>query len=177
VNNSQPSPQLPTPSIPTSMTQTSPLLTSQAILPGYRESIYSGNQQSLPWREGNKEDGGHSQFPRISNAGARRSSQSAPIDPLSFISSQHTHRTAHPPPAHPPPLLTQESTAGSTSTTSSAYYTPRTPLEPAIDRPLPIPPLYPQKSPGPYESQLPPLRPPSLSPQATIHSQQSPSGM
>lgn len=47
-------------------------------------------------------------------------------------------------------------------------------MEPAIDRPLPIPSLYTQKS---YENQLPPLRPPSLPPQTTIHSQLSPNAV
>jgi hypothetical protein len=46
-------------------------------------------------------------------------------------------------------------------------------MEPAIDGPLPIPSLYTQKS---YENQLPPLRPPSSSPQNNLHSQLTPNG-
>lgn len=181
IHESQSSPQLAT--VPGSLKrQGSPSLTSPAILPGYRESIFGGSQHSLPWREGQRDE--HTprapqqqqQLPRISSVSDRRLSQ--PIsDPLNLTGSpQHAHRTTHPPPAHPPPLLTSESTNRSTtssSTSSSTYLAPRTPMEPAIDRPLPIPLMYPQKQ---YDTQLPPLRPPSLSPQTSIHTQQSPNG-
>jgi hypothetical protein len=51
-------------------------------------------------------------------------------------------------------------------------------MEPPLERALPIPSLYPQKSNGSFENQLPPLRPPSLSPRSTmLGSQQSPNGM
>jgi len=162
----------------------SPSLTSPAILPGYREAIYGGSQHSLPWREGQRDD--HTpralqqqpqQLPRISSVTDRRLSLPN-NDPLNLTGSpQHAHRATHPPPTHPPPLLTSESTNRSTassSTSSSTYFTPRTPMEPSMDRPLPIPPMYPQKQ---YENQLPPLRPPSLSPQTSIHTQQSPNGI
>jgi hypothetical protein len=116
-------------------------------------------------------------------ADARRSSYAGPpaIDPLNLTGSlQPAHRTGQ---GHPPPLLSSESTAGrssgsSGSTSSSVYYTPGTPMEPSLDRALPIPILYPQKSTGSFDNphQLLPLRPP-LSPQTSmLGSQQSLNG-
>jgi len=184
IHDSQPSPQSST--IPGSLKRPgSPSLNSSAILPGYRESIYGGSHQSLPWRDGQKQRDDQaprpsqqqSQFPRINNITDRHLSQ--PVnDPLNLTgSAQHAHRATHPTPKHTPPLLTSESTnmsTASTSTNSSAYFTPRTPLEPVIDRSLSISSIYTQKS---YENQLPPLRPPSLSPQTSIHAQYSPNGI
>jgi len=163
--------------------QGSPNTTSPTILPGYRESIYGGPQQALPWRDSQRDDGLGSlhQLSRVASVGDRRSSYTgSPSDKLNLTgSTQHAHRTGQ---SHPPPLLASESTnrssASSASTASSAFFTPRTPMEPPLERALPIPSLYPQKSTGNFENQLPPLRPPSLSPRSTMHgSQQSPNGM
>src|SRR5206468_1831481 len=77
-------------------------------------------------------------------------------------STQHSHRTGHSP---VPALLTSEST---NSTSSSVFYTPRTPLEPPLERAMPLPSLYSQKSPVNFDNQLPPIRPPSLSPRTTL---------
>ena len=165
-----------------------PGTSSTTVLPGYRDSIFAGNNQVLSWREGQRDEVGAStqQLPGISSIGDRRSSPTAPVSgPLNITGSlQHAHRTAHTqtqPQIHPPPLLTSESTnrstASSASTNSSAIFTPQTPMEPALDRALPIPSLFPQKSTSSYESQLPPLRPPSLSPQTTsLGIQHSPNG-
>jgi len=185
LHDGHPSPQSSNLSVTqaTSKGQGSPAVSSPGILPGYRESIL--NHQTLPWREGQREENGlpHQQLPRISSVGGRRRSHSGlPVaDSLNLTGSlQHAHRTGHISQTNPPPLLSSESTnrsTGSSSTTSSAYFTPRTPMEPTIDRPLAIPSLFPQKSPGHYENQLPPLRPPSLSPRASIlNPQQSPNG-
>ncbi|KAH9221492.1 hypothetical protein DL95DRAFT_402840 [Leptodontidium sp. 2 PMI_412] len=150
--------------------------TSPTTLPGYRDSIYS----SLPWREAQRDEivGRYQQLPRIASVKDRQSSFSgAPHpEPLNLTGSQqHAHRTGQ---GHPPPLLTSESTnstnrstASSGSTVSSVYYSPRTPMEPPLERALPMPSIYSQTS---FENQLPPIRPPSLSPQTTLpgHPQQ-----
>jgi len=163
--------------------QGSPITTSPTVLPGYRDSIYSAPQQALPWRDTQRDEGLGSlqQLSRVATGGDRRPSHTgSPSEKLNLTGSmQHTHRTGQ---SHPPPLLTSESTnrssASSGSTVSSAYFSPRTPMEPPLERPLPIPPLYPQKSNGSFEHQLPPLRPPSLSPGSTMRgSQQSPTGV
>jgi hypothetical protein len=165
----------------------SPPTTSPTVLPGYRESIYGTTQQPIPWRDTPRDDGLNSlqQLSRIASGNDRRLSYTgSPSDKLNLTGSvQHAHRTGQ---GHPPSLLTSESTsstnrstASSGSTVSSAaYFTPRTPMEPPLERALPIPSLYPQKSNGSFEHQLPPFRPPSLSPRSTLPgSQQSPNGM
>lgn len=188
---SQPSPQLTglkKLSVGVANNQGSPNTTSPTVLPGYRDSIYSGAHQTLTWRDGHRDDNSipGQQLPRMTNpAAARRSSYTGPpvADPLNLTGSlQHAHRTGQ---GHPPPLLSSESTAGRSSGSSgspgsSVFYTPRTPMEPSLDRALPIPTLYPQKSTGSFDNphQLPPLRPTSLSPQASmLGSQQSPNGI
>ncbi|KUJ22357.1 uncharacterized protein LY89DRAFT_294738 [Mollisia scopiformis] len=160
--------------------QVSPSAPSPTVLPGYRDSLYGSHQQLHPWREGQRDDTltNHQQLPRLSSVTDGRSTLSGTqaADPRNLTGSQqHAHRSAQAQ-SHPPPLLTSESTNRSTtssaSTGSSAFFTPRTPLEPPLERSLPIPSLYSQKS---YENQLPPLRPPSLSPQSTlVTTQQSP---
>lgn len=166
--------------------QGSPSTTSPTVLPGYRESIYGTPHQAIPWRDSSRDDGLASlhQLSRIASGNDRRSSYAgSPSDKLNLTGSvQHAHRTGQ---GQPPPLQTSESTSTNKSTTStgstvssSAYFTPRTPMEPPLERALPIPALYPQKSNGSFEHQLPPIRPPSLSPRSTLHgSQQSPNGM
>ena len=154
-----------------SNSQSPPNIASPTVLPGYRESIYGGTQQSLPRREAQREDSSALQkFPRLASISDRPPSlPSTPkVDILNPTGSlQHSHRTAQAH-SHPPPLLTSESTNRSSTSASSAstgsFFTPHTPMEPPLERALPIPSLYPQKS---YETQLPPLRPPSLSPQST----------
>ncbi|KAF4634165.1 hypothetical protein G7Y89_g3945 [Cudoniella acicularis] len=168
----------------TSTNQGSPDAPSPTLLPGYREAIFGGTHQGLPWREGQRDECNPSmqKLPRLSSVYERRSSYgNAPIaDGLNLTgSAQHAHRTGQ---THPPPLLTSESTnrsnGSSASTASSTFYTPRTPLEPPLDRALPIPTMYSQKPNGSLENQLPPLRPPSLSPQSgMLNSQQSPNAV
>jgi hypothetical protein len=147
--------------------QISPSTTSPTVLPGYRESIYGAPQQSLPWRDNSRDD---------SLASLQQLSRKAsPSDKLNLTGSvQHAHRTGH---SNRPPLLTSESTSTNSTASSSTYFTPRTPMEPPLERALPIPALYPQKSNGSFEHQLPPIRPPSLSPRSAYGAQQSPNGM
>lgn len=160
--------------------QDSPNHTSPTVLPGYRESIFGASAHSLPWRDGKGDENTH-QLPRLAGVNDRRASHTnngLAHETLNLTGSpQHAHRTGH---SHPPPLLTSESTNRSTgssiSTASSAYFTPRTPMEPPLDRALPIPSLYQQKH--NFETQLPSLRQPSLSPRSTsLGSQQSPNGI
>lgn len=191
-SNNQPSPS----SQPLSLTkltsthvgrngQTSPNTSSPTILPGHRESMFDGPLKPLPWREGQRDEAGLSlhQLPRITNSGDRRPSHPSPsVSDTVSGSLQHAQRTGK---GNPPPLMTSESTAGtvmssasSGSTNSSSYFTPRTPMEPPLDRALPIPSLFAQKSSSSYENQLPPLRPPSLSPQSSmLTAQHSPNSM
>lgn len=165
-----------------SSSQGSPNIPSPNVLPGYRESIYGGSQHSLPWREMQREDSsGLQKLPRLVSTLDRRPSppSTSGIDGPNIPGPlQHPSR-ARQINSHPPPLLTHESTNRSTASsvsTSSSYFTPKTPMEPPLER-LPIPSLYPQKSTGSYEPHLPPLIAPSLSPQNTIQiSQLSPSG-
>ncbi|KAE8444993.1 hypothetical protein EG329_013999 [Mollisiaceae sp. DMI_Dod_QoI] len=169
--------------------QTSPSTASPTILPGYRDSIFSGrNHQLLAWREAQRDDNpaNHQQLPPLPRVTDNRSNFSgAPAADSRNLtgSQQHAHRMVQGGQNHPPPpLLTSESTnrssTSSGSTGSSSFFTPRTPLEPPLERALPIPSLYPQKSNGSYENQLPPLRPPSLSPQSTLlTTQQSPNAI
>lgn len=163
--------------------QNSPGATSPTVLPGYRDSIYGGNPQLLAWREGHRGDdqANSQQLPRLSSVTDSRPKFSGPppADPRNLTGSQqHDHRMNRGQNHPPPPLLTSESTnmsSTSSASTGSSFFTPRTPLEPPLDRALPMPPLYGQKSNGSYENQLPPLRPPSLSPQSTLLvTQQSP---
>jgi len=166
--------------------QGSPNTTSPTVLPGYRDSIYGTPQHSIPWPENARDDGLTSlqQLSRIASGNDRRSNYPGPpSEKLNLTGSpQHAHRTGQ---GHPPPLLTAESTTSTNRSTassgstvsSSAYFTPRTPMEPPLERALPIPSLYSQKTNGSFEHQLPPIRPPSLSPRSSLLSaQQSPNG-
>ncbi|PBP27230.1 HMG box protein [Diplocarpon rosae] len=141
---------------------------ASTALPGYRDSIYP----SLPWRDGQRDDSTGRYQPRPRRAGAQDGPESysngPPPGSLNLTGSQQfAHRTGQ---VQPPPLLTSESTnrstASSASTASSVYYSPRTPLEPPLERSLPIPSPFSQKSHGSFESHLPPLR--RLSPQSAV---------
>jgi hypothetical protein len=163
---------------------------SPTALSGYRESIFPGlpqSHQNFARREGQRDEisPASQQLPRMANRDESHRSiySGGPIgDSVDQTGpmQQYAHRTGQ---SHPPPFLVSESTnlssASSGSTSSSAFYTPRTPLEPALDRPpIQLPAIFPHKSSsGSFESQLQPLRPPSLSPQTIIHGlQQSPTG-
>lgn len=151
---------------------TSPHPTPKVSLPGYRESMHP---QTLPWREPHRDhemQAAASRLPQLSNP--RRS---YPLEPTAYPPSQASHGVGQSPSA--PPLLSYDSTGtswsslSSGSTNSSLYFQPRTPigpLEPQVDRPqVSLPSLFPGKGSGFYEgNQLPPLRPPSLSPHTSL---------
>jgi hypothetical protein len=167
------SPQLPSISGAARL-QGSPTAPAQNSLPGYRDSILAPAQQTLSWRDSQRDEhGAPQQYTRIDQR------PSYPVGSLNLTGTQQfAHRTGNVGHQHPtPPLLTSESTAGSTSTTSSAYYSPRTPMDNNTGPPHPY---FTQKSTGNYENQLPPLHThtPSLSPQSTtLGPLQSPNGM
>ena len=156
-----------------------PSVTCPTVLPGYRDSILNGPHQTFVWREGHRDGnsipGQH--LPRMTTSpNARRSSYTGP--PIGDVHNppgpiQHHLRTqGH---GEPPALISPESVAGtssgsSRSTNSSIFYSPRTPLELSLDRALSIPTSYPQKSTSSFDSQnqLPPIRPPSLSPRTSM---------
>lgn len=159
----------------------SPSTPSNNILPGYRDAIFRTNQQTLAWRDNTRdaEVPPGQQLPRIINIGDRRSGQLG-SGSVNFDSQAHNMPTAQSSirtstKFSPPPLLTSESTAGTTSSTSSILY-PRTPLEPSLDRSLPMPgQMYPTKPPPLYESQqLPPLRASSSTSPKTLSAYKSP---
>lgn len=150
--------------LPTAQSTGSP---SSAIA-AYHGSIFSGISQSLPWREHSRQE--HNmpiqQRRRVSSIGDRPSAYPGASvgDPLNLTDAlQHARGVGQGPQASAP--------GSSQSTNSSAFLTPRTPLEPTLDRDraLPIPSIFPQASPGSYENQLPPLRASSLSPQSGAH--------
>jgi hypothetical protein len=188
-SSGQPSPPAQLPNVPNpsvshgeAVGQGSPKPPLPTVLPGYREAIF-GTHQTLPWREGpaprDETAPPFQQLPRIANVDERRSSYGGGAvrgkadAPNLTGSQQHARRTGL---GHTPPLLTSESTTGSAN--SSAFFSPHTPLEPTLDRSLPIASLLSQKSSSLYENQLPPLRPPSLSPQSSMPSAlQSPNGI
>jgi len=165
--------------------QTSEIPTPTTIYPGYRESILGANTttyQPLVWKNGQREDhtaalarlGVKSErSPTYAAASTEASTESGP--PQRSRRQDHYHV--------PPPFLTSESSnqswsTGSTeSTTSAAFFGPRTPKDLPLERSLPIP-LHPFSKSGYFEGALPPLRPPSMSPQMTVLvAQQSPNGV
>lgn len=163
----------------------SPVTTSPKRLPGYREAMFgTGNfpQQSQPRRESQTEEGTAARQPRLASISDRRPSYPGMPGPetLNLAGAiQNAHRTGQMR-NQPPPLLTSESTNRSTASstsTGSSYFTPLTPMEPQPERGPPMPPLYSAKQTGSYENQLPPLRPPSLSPQSALLAQQSPNAI
>ncbi|RFU36148.1 hypothetical protein B7463_g234, partial [Scytalidium lignicola] len=156
--------------------QDSRAASSPAVLPGYRDSMHGAGAQTLPWRDSTREDNiaGPQQSARYGDRQPRYSSGLSNSEGLNLGNAvAHSRRTTL---GQTPPLSTSESTASGSS--SSSFFTPRTPMEPTVERSLHFPCLYPQKSAGGYENQLPPLRPPSLSPQSAMQSQQhSPSAI
>ena len=155
-------------------TQSSPSVSSTSF-PSYRETAMAG-QQSFPRREPSRDDKsmGMQRYPSGSGIQDTRSVDiGTPVDaPTTITSDRRPYLTDQ----QCPPPLTHESTTGS-SRSNSSYFTPRTPKEAPFDRALPIPSIYSQKPSGSFDSTLPPLRPPSLSPQTSMFTQQSPSGV
>ncbi|KIN04068.1 hypothetical protein OIDMADRAFT_143526 [Oidiodendron maius Zn] len=156
----------------------SPSSPSGNTFSGYRGSVYVGSSQPLPWREGNCEERSMplQQRRRVSSIGDRPAGYPGPPigDPLNLTDAvQQARRMGQVP--YPPSTTASIS---SHSAASSAYLTPRTPLEPPLERAPSISTLFPHKSPGNYDNQLPPLRASSLSPQSRAEgSQQSPSSI
>lgn len=144
----------------------SPTTQSPAILPGFRDTLVS----SLPVREGPRDTDNGSFQPQSTLTNIHRS-RNRPNDQHSGPFETLTRQT---------PLLTHDSTVESTSSGASSVgglYTPRTPLD--LDQRAPqFPGLFQPKMAGFFDNhQLPPLRPPSLSPQSSVNNPyQSPQG-
>lgn len=175
------------------------------VLPGYRESKLGqgGSPTNVPkalpsrrestfapgghhWREDHhRDDGNIPQQLSRTTSDERRVSQSnsataATQDHLNTNDLKRQRRTPQNNSNPLPPSLTSESTvqsSGSAASNFSIYSGPRTPLEPDLNRSLPFPQLYPQKS-GSYDGSLQYFSgPPSLSPQNSLSGpQQSPNG-
>jgi len=160
----QPSPQLPIHSA--NRQQGSPPLSSATILPGYRDSFFTDNRQALAgFRDDPRDE--QQQLPGISTVGS--------VESLNLASPVKRSRR-NGPAGPPPPLLIHESTNRSTGSSSYSYFTPRTPIDSALEHPSM--PYFSKRYPGNYENQLPPIQPASLSPQATeVNLHQSPNGV
>jgi len=118
--------------------QRSPNTTSPTVLPGYRESIFGQAHQSLPWRDGQRNERIPSAQPFPHDEGDSRASyQELPAtDNLSLAgSAQIAHRTRR---CATPSLLTSDSTnrssIASPSTGSSVFFN--------VGNPLTDPPLF-----------------------------------
>lgn len=145
-----------------------------SVLPGYRESIiFGGNTPNLSWRDHPHEESSSLQRMTIlANLSDTRPGPftTIPRESRPMMPSMQSHQSLQA--SNPPSLITQEST----NSNSSSIFQPRTPLESPGDRTLP--PIYPSKALGHFDSQLPPIRPPSLSPQTSSFGQShSPGGM
>lgn len=148
------------------------------VLPGYLQTVFLDSAQSLPWREGSREQRSMplQQRRRVSSIGDRPAGYSSPPvgDSLSMTDALQPVRRMGPVP-HPP------STSASVpphSASSSAYLSSRSPLEHPLERSHSIPSLFSRVSPGSYDNQhnyLPPLQPSSLSPRSRAQGPQQPS--
>ncbi|KFY35943.1 hypothetical protein V494_05462 [Pseudogymnoascus sp. VKM F-4513 (FW-928)] len=152
-------------------------------LPGYRDTVMNPNMQTLAWRD-------HTRPPELPIHGFNRQAEqklnapgilNAPETPTSFSQAFHNQpRTSLSSiSAFSPPSLTSESTVSTQQSTASStaadsrhqstYFAPRVPLDPSRDMPsFPMHPAFHgsgSKGPAPFDTQLPPIRHPSLSPQ------------
>lgn len=179
---SEPALQAPLP--PSSKAQTSPGGPSTS-LPGYRDTVINPNLQTLAWRD-------HTRAPELPIHSYNRQVEpklnqsgilNAPETPASFAQAFHNQpRTSISSiSAFSPPSLTSESTVSTQQSTSSStaadprqstYFAPRIPLDPSRDRPsFPMHPVFHgsnSKAPTHFDTQLPPIRHPSLSPQLPV---------
>ncbi|KFZ19856.1 hypothetical protein V502_03455 [Pseudogymnoascus sp. VKM F-4520 (FW-2644)] len=169
---------------PSSKAQTSPGGPSTS-LPGYRDTVINPNLQTLAWRD-------HTRAPELPIHGYSRQVEpklnqsgilNAPETPTSFTQAFHNQPRASLSSisAFSPPSLTSESTVSTQQSTSSStaadprqstYFAPRIPLDPSRDRPsFPMHPVFHgsnSKAPTHFDTQLPPIRHPSLSPQLPV---------
>lgn len=153
---------------------TSPTPQAQVILPGFRDSLAA----ALPYRE-SRRDSESGLFQQ--SALQQQQHSTVPNIQVSRNRPNEQHGGAFPTLSGPAPLLAHDSTVESASSGSSSAgpaYTPRTPMD--IEQRTPqFPSLFQSKVPGFFDSnQLPPLRPPSLSPQSSMNNPyQSPQGI
>lgn len=157
-------------------------------LPGYRDTVINPNLQTLAWRD-------HTRPPDLPIHGFNRQVEpklnqpgilNGPETPSPFSQAFYIHpRTslssisAFSP--FSPPSLTSDSTVSTQQSTSSStaadprqstYFAPRIPLDPSRERPsFPMHPVLHGSNSKPqahFDTQLPPIRHPSLSPQLPV---------
>ncbi|OBT48623.1 hypothetical protein VE00_00781 [Pseudogymnoascus sp. WSF 3629] len=166
---------------PSTKAQTSPGGPSTA-LPGYRDTVINPNLQTLAWRDHTRPPdlpihgyNNRQVEPKLNQSGILN----APETPTSFTQAFHNQPRPSLSAISPfaPPSLTSESTVSTQQSTSSStaadprqstYFAPRIPLDPSRDRPsFPMHPVFSHKAQGRahFDTQLPPIRHPSLSPQ------------
>ncbi|KAL5345587.1 hypothetical protein ACLOAV_009341 [Pseudogymnoascus australis] len=198
-------PQPPSTKAPTSSSPGGP----NTALPGYRDTVINPNLQTLAWRDHTRAPElpihGYINSNNSNNNNNNRQVEpkvgilNPPETPLSFAQPFHNQPRASlsSVSAFSPPSLTsdastpstQQSTSSSTAADprQSTYFAPRIPLDPARERPsFPMHPVFhgsssskPQPQPPHFDTQLPPIRHPSLSPQlpSSISSYNSQSGI
>ncbi|KFX89941.1 hypothetical protein O988_08417 [Pseudogymnoascus sp. VKM F-3808] len=158
-------PALQAPLPPSTMAQTPPSGPS-TTMPGYRDTVINPNLQTLAWREQHTRPGDLSLHgynrqvePKLNQSGILN----GPETPTTFAQAFHNQpRTSLSSiSAFSSPSLTSEST--------TTYFADRIPLDPARERPsFPHHPVFgshSNKPPVNFDTQLPPIRGPSLSPQ------------
>lgn len=166
---------------PSTKAQTSPGGPSTA-LPGYRDTVINPNLQTLAWRDHTRPPdlpihgyNNRQVEPKLNQSGILN----APETPTSFTQAFHNQPRPSLSAISPfaPPSLTSESTVSTQQSTSSStaadprqstYFAPRIPLDPSGERPsFPMHPVFSHKAQGGahFDTQLPPIRHPSLSPQ------------
>lgn len=175
-------PALQAPLPPSTMAQTPPSGPS-TTMPGYRDTIINPNLQTLAWREQHTRPGDLSLHgynrqvePKLNQSGILN----GPETPTTFAQAFHNQpRTSLSSiSTFSSPSLTSESTVSTQQSTSSStaadprqatYFADRIPLDPARERPsFPHHPVFgshSNKPPVNFDTQLPPIRGPSLSPQ------------
>ncbi|KAG9248534.1 hypothetical protein BJ878DRAFT_538253 [Calycina marina] len=145
--------------------QISPPASVSAVLPGYRDAIYSHSdgQYTPVWKEGPRDD---QYLARIGRAGEIRRSQSGPSSaeisqtPPLYQHAKRSERYDY----VPPPLLTRNSTSNTTGSSNMSSHGPRTPMESSLE---PISMSHHFQKPGSHDIQLPPILAPSaVSPRA-----------
>jgi hypothetical protein len=159
--------------------QVSPQGGSRSLISGprYGEAALAPGMQTLPWKDqfNNHTDFSHGQQGQRPDRTASQASSATISDPgrePSFgTSHQHSRRLD----GFTPALLTSESSSStnwsnaSSGSMSTQHFGPRTPLDSSLDMPLPSI-LSGTKLASTFDTQLPPLRHASLSPQNSMNS-------
>lgn len=150
----------------------SPKNKSPNSLPGYRDSILSNNHHNIPWREPLREESSCTaeQYPRLMSAEERRVSP-----PQQIVRPNTLQHHSHLLDGQSRSLFSNNesiipnSSSNSGNAGSSHFFSPATPLQPPLDRPVKIPLPFHSKPTENFERQLPPLKQPLQSPKHLSH--------